>query len=130
MRDSMRRAARFTAFILGCVLSAGPMPAWASETDALLNKLVEKGILSGSEAQEVRNEMAQEAGPAAEARAVETKETAKKMAGGGWLDKVKWKGDLRLRFEEERKEPAADRVRERFRLRFGFVATQIGRAHV
>ena len=119
----MRRVAVFTAFILGCVLSAGPSLARASETDALLNKLVEKGILTPSEAQEVRNEMAKEAAPSAEGRTVETKETVKKMAGGAWLDKVKWKGDFRLRAEDERKEPAADRVRERFRLRFGFVAS-------
>ncbi len=121
----MKQAVRFTAFILGGVLIAGPAPAWASETDALLNKLVQKGILTSEEAQEVRNEMAQEAAPAAEVRAIETKETAKKMAGGAWLDKVKWGGDLRLRHETIKREPATDRLRERFRLRFGFVATPL-----
>ncbi len=47
-----------SALILGLIVFAGPRPAHASETDALLNKLIEKGILSNEEAQEVRNEMA------------------------------------------------------------------------
>ncbi len=117
-----KRTGWFMLFILACVLSAAPMPAWASETDALLNKLVQKGILTSSEAQDVRNEMAQESGPAGESRAADTKDVVKKMAGGTWLDTVKWSGDLRLRYEDEMREPAANRSRERFRLRFGFVA--------
>ncbi len=39
------------------VLYGFPAMAWASEVDALLNKLVEKGLLTSSEAQEVRNEV-------------------------------------------------------------------------
>ncbi len=97
--------------------------AWASETDALLSKLVEKGILTTSEAQEVRNEMAKDAGPTAKAREEDTKDTVKKMAGGSWLDKVKWGGDLRLRHETQLRDPAITRNRERFRLRYGFKAT-------
>jgi len=119
----MKQQAKWLAFILlgGLSLSC-PRPAAASETDALLNKLVQKGILSSEEAQEVRNEMAKESGPAAESRAADTKDVVKKMAGGTWLDTVKWGGDLRLRFEQQMREPAVDRTRERYRLRFGFVA--------
>ncbi len=97
-------------------------PAWASETDALLNKLVQKKILTPEEAQEVRDEMAAEAKPPADAREVEIKEVVKKMAGGSWLEKVKWGGDFRLRHETQLREPATDRNLERFRLRFGFTA--------
>lgn len=111
---------------LASLLSNVAWPAWAaSEVDALINKLVEKKILTVEEAQEVRNEMAEEAKPIADARAVETKETTKKMAGGSWLDKVKWGGDLRLRHETQKREPAVDRNRERFRLRFGFKANPV-----
>ena len=87
----MKQQAKWLAFILlgGLSLSC-PRPAAASETDALLNKLVQKGILSSEEAQEVRNEMAKESGPAAESRAADTKDVVKKMAGGTWLDTVKW----------------------------------------
>ena len=120
----MRKAALF--LVLGLVgwCVAGPVgsASAASEVDALLNKLVEKGVLSSSEAQEVRNEMAGEAAEISKIRAVETKETVKAMRGGSWLDKVKWGGDLRLRHETVKREPAVDRLRERFRLRFGFVA--------
>jgi len=45
-------------FAIGAVVLSGvPAMAWASEVDALLNKLVEKGLLTSSEAQEVRNEV-------------------------------------------------------------------------
>lgn len=117
-----RKALLFGLILAGLLMTAGPRPAAASETDALLNKLVEKGILTSEEAQEVRNDMAKDSGAAAKMREEDTKETAKKMAGGSWLDKVKWSGDLRLRHETQLREPATDRQRERFRLRFGFTA--------
>lgn len=110
-------------FAVGLVLSMGSHPVWAaSEVDALLNKLVEKGVLSVEEAQEVRNDMAKDADKRAKANEADTKDVVKKMAGGSWLDTVKWSGDLRLRHESQLREPAVDRLRERFRLRFGFTA--------
>lgn len=39
------------------VVSGFPAAAWASETDVLLNKLVEKGILTSRDAQDIRNEI-------------------------------------------------------------------------
>lgn len=124
----MKRVARFTAFILGCVLTAGSTPAWAGENemmDILIHKLVKKGVLSREDAREIKQEVAEESVRMAKSRAEEVKDTAKGMKGGAWLDKVKWSGDLRLRHETQRREPAVDRNRERFRLRFGFVATPI-----
>ena len=123
----MRRQGMFFSVVglaVGVLASVQPAGA-SSETDALINKLVEKKILSVEEAQDVRNEMAQDAKSLADAREVETKEVVKKMAGGSWLDKVKWGGDLRLRHETQRREPAVDRNRERFRLRFGFKANPV-----
>lgn len=109
--------------LFAALLLSSTSPVWAaSEVDALLNKLVEKGILSVEEAQEVRNDMAKDSGDIAKAREADTKDVVKKMAGGSWLNTVKWKGDLRLRHETQKREPAADRNRQRFRLRFGFTA--------
>ena len=105
--------------------------AWASE-EALLKKLVEKGILTSKEADEVRAEVAAEEAssaqlptaapapaPAASPAAVTKEEVLKALPE--WVKTWKWSGDLRLRHETQRREPAVDRNRERFRLRFGFV---------
>ena len=123
----MKRAARFTAAILGCVLSMGSaVPAWAGENemmDILIHKLVQKGVLSREDAREIKQEVSEEAARMAKARVGETKDNTATFPGGAWLNTVKWSGDLRLRHETERKQPAVDRNRERFRLRFGFVAT-------
>lgn len=120
--------------------------AWASETDILLRKLVQKGLLTEQEAQEVKDEVRREAAaeqqaatpplaskphaapetarPASEetpprAAAQKPSETAQVLPN--WVKTTQWSGDLRLRVENQRREPAADRIRERFRLRFGFV---------
>ena len=110
------------AAFFGVVFLSTPGFLWASETDALINKLVAKGILTTKEAQDVRDEMTKESSSAAKSQVAQTQEVVQKMAGGGWLDKVKWSGDLRLRHESQLREPAVDRQRERFRLRFGFTA--------
>jgi hypothetical protein len=112
----------WATFGIGLILIVAIPCAWASEVDALINKLIEKGILTSEEAQEIRNEMSEESQTVAKVREVETKEVVKKMEGGSWLDKVKWNADLRLRHESQLREPAPDRHRERFRLRFGFTA--------
>lgn len=112
--------------ILGAVVAlAPPTPAWAvSETDLLIKKLVEKRILTQQEADEIRQDVAKESAAqvAAPTSSPDLKEAIKKMPGGGWLETVKWGGDLRLRHETQLREPAADRSRERFRLRVGFTA--------
>lgn len=113
-----------TILAVSLLVSAGPALA-ASEVDALLNKLMEKGVLSAEEAQEVRNDIAKESAPAAKAREGEIKDVAKKMAGGEWLSTVKWGGDFRVRHEIQKREPATDRNRQRFRLRLGFTAKPI-----
>ena len=119
----MKRSTRFFALILSVFFVASPRVALASETDALLNKLVEKKLLTAEEAQEVRNDMAKESGPAAKMAEADTKDVVKKMPGGSWLDTVKWGGDLRLRHETQFRDPQITRNRERFRLRYGFKAT-------
>ena len=103
-----------------------PTVSWASsETDALIKKLVEKKILTVEEAQEIRHEVAAEAAATPKAREADTKEPVKKMAGGSWLDTVKWSGDFRLRHENQFRDPAVDRARERMRLRVGLTAKPV-----
>ena len=74
-------------------LSGLPGPAWAvsSEVDILLNKLVEKGVLSSIEAGQIRDEITQ----TKEAR---TKEVAKEVVPK-WAQQISLSGDLRLRTE-------------------------------
>ncbi|MCF7888093.1 MAG: putative porin [Candidatus Omnitrophica bacterium] len=88
---------------------------FAGEVDVLINKLVEKGILTKTEAQQV---------------ATEAKEEARKEAIKGsyaalpsWVQNLKLKGDLRLRYQWEDKSSATgsspDRHRGRYRFRLG-----------
>ena len=100
--------------VIGLVVLAGVTigitPAAASE--ALLNKLVEKGILSQEEASEVRTELSEEQAA--------TAALYQKTKVSSWIEQLKWSGDLRLRgeyFEFEDSLDKADRWRFRVRLR-------------
>jgi hypothetical protein len=92
----------------------------AESGDALLNKLVEKGFLTQREANGIRAQMGSEN--------KETVETYGKTKVPGWIDQMKWEGDLRLRAEnfDFEKNPTTgvklqdDRLRYRVRARFGF----------
>ncbi len=111
---------RMALWMAGVFFVSYAVPVQASEMDILLRKLVEKKVLTEQEAQEVRGEVEQEVARSAKFEKEDVKETVKKIPGGTWLEKTKWAGDLRLRHESQLREPAADRHRERFRLRFGF----------
>lgn len=115
--------------VFACVLSGVSWPAWAGENemmDALLHKLVEKRVLTQEEAQEIRREVAEESARADALRTGEEwKGATEKTTEGKWIDTVRWKGDLLLRHETQKREPAADRNRERLRLRFGFTAKPV-----
>lgn len=121
----MRFGRKLFGWIAAAAVAFGPAPAWAGENemmDILIHKLVQKGVLSKEDAKEIKKEVAEESARMAKSRAEETKDTVKGMKGGGWLNTVKWKGDMRLRHETQKREPATDRNRQRFRLRFGFTA--------
>ena len=85
--------------------------AYSGEIDILVDKLVEKGILSPGEAQAIL---------------IETKEEVRKDLAKGeleglpkWVQNTKPKGDLRLRYQWEDKRDAPDRHRGRYRFRRG-----------
>jgi polyhydroxyalkanoate synthesis regulator phasin len=74
-----------------CLMGAGAQASYAGEIDILLEKLVDKGVLTGAEAQQVK---------------YETQEQVKKEVATGkseslpaWLQNIKLKGDLRLRYQ-------------------------------
>jgi polyhydroxyalkanoate synthesis regulator phasin len=114
-------------------VSFGNTPVMAGEVDILINKLVDKGILSRSDAEELLTEMQKEGEREKwEIRAVagETAREEVKEAQGKtvelpeWVEKTKLSGDLRLRYQGERRENSdgtdgTHRGRGRFRLRTG-----------
>jgi hypothetical protein len=107
-------ASGLASLVLIGVLAAGSAHG---QGDALLQKLVEKGVLSQREANDIRAEMG--------AEAMQTVEAYNKVKVPTWLDALRWNGDLRLRgedfsFEDSLKK--ADRLRFRVRLRLGVEA--------
>ncbi|MCK4790150.1 MAG: putative porin [Desulfobacteraceae bacterium] len=87
---------------------------WAGEMDILVNKLVEKGILSPYEGQILKAEAKEEA----------AKELAqgKAVTAPAWTQKIKIKGDARFRTQVEwgkGRAPAHQRIRNRVRARLG-----------
>lgn len=103
------------------VLWAASVNAHAGEVDILVQKLVEKGILTQEEAQAVLAETKQEAAKQAE-QARQAAAQAKPAALPEWIEKVKIKGDLRLREQYQKRDEGEDRWRTRIRARLGLEA--------
>ncbi len=121
----------FAASLL-IVLLGNKDPVPAGEVDILIEKLVEKGVLSTSEATEIVTEIQKESAKEREVVKEVAAETAKEVVkeegkkGGfeipNWVMAVKPFGDLRLRHDTQWKNKVSGsdtRNRERFRLRFG-----------
>ncbi|MFH1074894.1 MAG: putative porin [Candidatus Firestonebacteria bacterium] len=95
--------------VLAVVLVGGL--AVGSDADFLIQKLVEKGVITGGEGAQIMSET--------------DENVAKNLASGksssvpGWVQVLTLKGDVRYRLQEERSmEPdAVQRIRERLRLR-------------
>lgn len=114
----MKRLLAVLLISLFCLASIKVGNSFASEVDILVQKLVDKGILTGPEAQQVL---------------ADTRTEVKKQIAKGeydmlpqWLQNIKMKGDLRVRFEDQvfpgTQAGTQDRIRTRLRLRFGFDA--------
>ncbi|MBN2107412.1 MAG: putative porin [Deltaproteobacteria bacterium] len=131
---------RLLLMIACCALAAGlcASQAQAGEVDILVEKLVKKGILSKSDAEDVLKEVKEAAWQekdqeraeiikgAKEAVRNEIKKDPKMFADAlpAWVRKMQLKGDFRLRYESTDRDDTADRNRGRYRLRLG-VVTQI-----
>ncbi len=94
----------FAALLSSAVLFTGSSYVFAGEVDALLEKLVEKKILTESEAKDIGKEIKKES------------EESKKSSSS-WADKVKVKGDVRLRYQTEDKDNDGNPSRDRYRVR-------------
>ena len=101
--------------------------AFAGEMDSLVEKLVEKGVLKPSEAQEILKEVKEEAKKEREIVVQETKASLKDDGSlalnlSDWVQKTKLNGDFRLRYQNTDADGKPDRDRGRYRLRLGLVS--------
>ncbi len=100
----------------------GGVSAEAGEIDVLLNKLVEKGVLTPLEAQIIQDEtMAQVSDELAK---------QKSYALPSWVQKIKIKGDIRLRYQFEDKKGSQTRNRGRIRYRLGVIAKPVDKVEI
>jgi hypothetical protein len=106
--------------LLAAVIAAGFMAlcsmgtSYAGEIDLLLQKLVDKGVLTAGEAQQVKTE---------------TKENIRKEIAQAkydllpeWLQKMKMKGDFRLRYANAKNKGSKDDSKGQIRVRLGIDA--------
>jgi hypothetical protein len=139
----MKQVSRFLSLFLAAALCLGVSPAFASEMDILLDKLVEKEVLTSQEAREIRGEVKAEVRKQAQARKQEVKEEVRQQvaqaapassAGGkelpAWIRNSQFFGDIRVRYEGQFKNYTVDRNRERVRLRLGFKTKPVERLEV
>ncbi|MBI2928947.1 MAG: putative porin [Verrucomicrobia bacterium] len=113
--NKLDRTRRWTQLAAGLVSLAGlSLESWGQTADALIDKLVEKGILTVKEANELREETDKGF----------TQAYQVKTGLPDWVRSMKFNGDLRGRFEGFYAESSdfATRQRLRYRLRAGFTA--------
>ena len=106
---------KFKKLALGAAATAVvTMTAHAQSSDAIIDKLVEKGILTVKEAQDLRDEADKNFSTA----------IASKIGMADWVQALKFSGDFRGRFEGfyAHSPLFMDRDRLRYRLRFNVVA--------
>lgn len=111
MKKSILKAGLLAvATAAGCVMHSP-----AQSVDALLDKLVDKGVITADEAQQLREESDKGFSTA----------YAAKSGMPEWVSALKFNGDIRLRYENFTAENPdfVDRNRFRYRLRFGVTAT-------
>jgi len=70
-------------------MQSGIHPAAAQSSDALLNKLVEKGILTAKEASDLKKE----------GKKNSPKDFAAKLGAPEWVERIKFGGDFRGRYD-------------------------------
>lgn len=94
-------------------LALGASDGFAQSSDALIDKLVEKGVLSVTEGDELREEVDKDF----------NKAYSVKSGMPEWVTSLKLNGDVRGRYENfSDYGPLVDRHRFRYRLRFGAIA--------
>ncbi len=107
----MKKITSFTLALFFSLLLAPSDTAASTQVNALIEKLVEKGILTKAESVEITAEIA------AEEKIIQ--EENLKQSVPEWVQKLKLKGDFRLRYQYEQNQHASehrDRARIRYRL--------------
>lgn len=111
MKQTTKTALAVTTTALAVL--AGQPTAHAQSADTLIDKLVEKGVLTTKEAKDLRQEADNDF----------SKAYAAKTGMPDWVTSMKLGGDLRLRYDgiyiDNPNTTASDRNRLRYRLRFG-----------
>ena len=124
----MRRTGLIVFVAMGCIFWAGSF-SLAGDVDILINKLVEKGILTRKDAREIVTEIQKEKEKKGSNMQTVSKASGQKSnnadEGKGaekipeWIRKTDVKGDLRLRYQSENRDhdglPQRDRMRFRWR---------------
>jgi hypothetical protein len=116
------RISLLSGLLVAVVASAEP--SVASDVDLLIDKLVERGLLSQEDATQLISEMDQQRASIPE-QSLDTPPARPIASGGSWVDRVKLKGDLRVRYQDESLDnaPEDDTIldiseRERYRIRW------------
>lgn len=89
-------------------------PVMAGEMDMLVDKLVEKGVLSRKDGDLILSVQKAE-------KDKETKDIVSTLALPNFIKNTQFKGDFRLRYESGERDGNSDRHRGRYRYRLGFV---------
>jgi polyhydroxyalkanoate synthesis regulator phasin len=116
-RKAMKKLMFALLVLVMMAVASGAATANASQVDMLIKKLVEKGILSATEAEALVSEMQKE-------EATAEGEKGKMPSIPKWVEKIDFKGDFRLRYQREETDNSnqPSRSRGRYRLRAGVVA--------
>ncbi|EFK10323.1 conserved hypothetical protein [delta proteobacterium NaphS2] len=135
----MKKFTIFLCLMAALLLSVNIVASHAGEADVLINKLVEKGILTHKEAEMLLKDMQKEGAR----QNITVKETAEKVAKETaektvkaesktlakvpkWVNRIHFKGDFRLRYQYQDIEKGdgteTNRNRGRYRWRFGAIA--------
>ena len=85
--------------------------ATTTQVDSLIELLVEKGTITRAEGIKLKGEIA------SDEKAL--REEAMKQSLPKWVQDMKWKGDLRVRYQNERRDTTNSRHRGRVRMRLG-----------
>lgn len=108
------KATQTTTFLAVAASLAGVANLQAQSSDALLNKLVQKGILTEAEAKDLRQESDKES----------AKTTSSNLGLPDWVNSLKLSGDFRGRLDYMGSDNSlvTDRYRFRYRVRAGLTA--------
>jgi Putative porin len=114
MKNTKLQLRQARPWLVSIALAMSGAAASAQSSDALLDKLIEKGVLTSAEAEAIRQEVNQPA----------KKDSKPKSGTAGWITNVVFSGDFRLRVDQlwpETSLTSPERLRFRMRLRFGAV---------